>query len=62
MGFKVVNFYRYVFVLFVFLGAVIKLELVWSIGTIANACMALPNLIGLIVLSGVVGAIAVKKK
>ncbi len=62
MGFKVVNFYRYVFVLFVFLGAVIKLDLVWSIGTIANACMALPNLIGLIVLSGVVGAIAVKKK
>jgi len=62
MGFKVVNFYRYVFVLFVFLGAVIKLELVWSIGTIANAFMALPNLIGLIVLSGVVGAIAVKKK
>jgi len=62
MGFKVVNFYRYVFVLFVFLGAVIKLELVWSIGTIANACMALPNLIGLIVLSGVVGSIAVRKK
>ena len=62
MGFKVVNFYRYVFVLFVFLGAVIKLELVWSIGTIANAFMALPNLIGLIILSGVVGAIAVKKK
>lgn len=62
MGFKVVNFYRYVFVLFVFLGAVIKLDLVWSIGTIANACMALPNLIGLIVLSGVVGSIAVRKK
>jgi len=61
MGFKVVNFYRYVFVFFVFLGAVIKLELVWSLGTIANACMALPNLIGLIALSGVVGAIAVKK-
>ena len=61
MGIKVVNFYRYVFVLFVFLGAVIKLELVWSIGTIANACMALPNLIGLIALSGLVGAIAVKK-
>ena len=60
LGFKVVNFYRYVFVFFVFLGAVIKLELVWSIGTIANACMALPNLVGLIVLSGVVGAIAVK--
>lgn len=62
MGFKAVNFYRYVFILFVFLGAVIKLELVWSIGTIANACMALPNLIGLIVLSGVVGSIAVRKK
>ncbi len=36
----------------------IKLDLVWSIGTIANACMALPNLLGLIALSGVVGAIA----
>ena len=39
----------------------IKLDLVWSIGTIANACMALPNLIGLIALSGVVGTIALKR-
>jgi len=58
LGFRVVGAYRVIFVIFVFLGAVIKLELVWSVGTIANACMALPNLVGLIALSGIVGAIA----
>ncbi|MEA1996387.1 MAG: sodium:alanine symporter family protein [Gemmatimonadota bacterium] len=57
-GIRVVTFYRYLFVLLVFLGAVIKLELVWSIGTISNAFMTLPNLLGLVALSGVVGAIA----
>jgi hypothetical protein len=62
LGIKVVVPYRYIFVFFVFTGAVIKLDLVWSIGTIANACMALPNLVGLIALSGVVGAIAVNRK
>ncbi|OGG06200.1 MAG: hypothetical protein A3F83_15975 [Candidatus Glassbacteria bacterium RIFCSPLOWO2_12_FULL_58_11] len=62
LGMRVVNPYRYLFVIFVFTGAVIKLDLVWSIGTIANACMALPNLVGLIALSGIVGAIAVNRK
>ncbi|HUU28230.1 MAG TPA: sodium:alanine symporter family protein [archaeon] len=58
LGFRVVTFYRYLFVLLVFLGAVIKLELVWSIGTTSNVFMALPNLIGLVVLSGIVGSMA----
>jgi len=57
-GIRIAPLYRSVFVLFVFTGAVIHLDLVWSIGTTANAFMALPNLIGLIALSAVVGRIA----
>ena len=49
------------FVLLVFCGAVIKVEVVFSIGTISNAFMAMPNLIGLIILSGVVADIATHK-
>lgn len=55
---RIAPFYRSIFILFVFTGAVIHLDLVWSIGTSANACMAIPNLIGLIALSAVVGRIA----
>ncbi len=62
LGQRIVTFYRCIFILFVFIGAVIKLDLVWSLGTIANACMALPNLIGLIALSPVVGKIALKRR
>ncbi len=62
LGLRIVTFYRFVFILFVFIGAVIKLDLVWSLGTIANACMALPNLVGLIALSGVVGTIALGRR
>ncbi|MFH1071529.1 MAG: sodium:alanine symporter family protein [Candidatus Glassbacteria bacterium] len=62
LGLKVIRIYRSIFIIFIFTGAVIKLELVWSIGTIANACMALPNLVGLVALSGVVGAIAFARK
>ncbi|MFC1614492.1 alanine/glycine:cation symporter family protein, partial [Gemmatimonadota bacterium] len=58
LGIRVVKFYRYLFVLLVFCGAVIKVEVVFSIGTISNVFMALPNLIGLIFLSGVVAEIA----
>lgn len=60
-GSRIIPVYRLMFVSFAFLGAVIKLELVWSIGTTANAFMALPNLVGLIALSGVVGSIAMKR-
>ncbi len=40
----------------VFLGAVLNLPLVWSFADIANALMAVPNLIALLLLSGVVVA------
>ena len=46
--------YRLVFSLVVYVGAVLSLELVWTFSDIANGLMALPNLIGLLLLSGVV--------
>jgi len=58
LGIRVVKFYRYLFVMLVFCGAVIKVEVVFSVGTISNVFMAMPNLIGLILLSGLVAEIA----
>ncbi|HEU5129890.1 MAG TPA: sodium:alanine symporter family protein [Glycomyces sp.] len=46
--------YRVVFVLVAYLGAVTSLDLVWAFSDIANGLMALPNLIGLVILSPVV--------
>ena len=50
-GIKYLIYYKYVWVAFVFIGAVVKLETVWNFSDIMNALMALPNLIGLIWLS-----------
>jgi AGCS family alanine or glycine:cation symporter len=48
--------YRLVYVATVFVGAGMNLGLVWTIADIFNALMAIPNLIGLVFLSGVVVA------
>lgn len=49
--------YKCVFITFAVLGAVTKdLNLVWDLSDIFNALMAIPNLIGIIGLSGVVAA------
>lgn len=49
--------YRALFCVMVFVGSVIsKLELVWSFADVMNGLMALPNLVGLLGLSGVVVA------
>ena len=45
--------YRVIFSIFVFIGATVALDIVWSFSDIANALMAIPNLICLLVLSGV---------
>ena len=45
--------YRYVWVIFVFIGSIVKLEIVWNFSDAMNALMAVPNLIGLILLSGI---------
>ena len=46
--------YRVIFCIVVFIGAGVKLQLVWSIADVFNGLMALPNLIGLLALSGVI--------
>jgi len=51
-GEKHILFYRYAWIVFVFVGAQIKLEMVWNFADAMNALMAVPNLIGLILLSG----------
>jgi len=51
---KAVKPYRVVFVVFVALGAMMKLEVVWRISDIMNGMMAFPNLIGLLGLSGII--------
>ncbi len=54
LGSKSIKPYRLLFSIVVFFGAIAKLELVWTLSDAMNALMALPNLIGLIVLSMVV--------
>ncbi|QOV09363.1 alanine/glycine:cation symporter family protein [Viridibacillus arvi] len=46
--------YRIIFVGFVYIGATIPLDIVWTFSDVANGLMAIPNLIGLIGLSGIV--------
>ena len=57
-GEKAVNRYRWVFLAFLVFGAVIQLESVIGFSDIANALMALPNLIALIALSPVVAMLS----
>jgi AGCS family alanine or glycine:cation symporter len=44
--------YRIVYCLFVAIGAMVRLELVWLLADMMNALMAIPNLIGLLGLAG----------
>jgi AGCS family alanine or glycine:cation symporter len=53
-GVKAVMPYRLVFVCFVGVGAVAKLSLVWNISDTLNGLMAVPNLVGLLLLTPVV--------
>lgn len=46
--------YRAIFVLVVFVGATTQLEVVWNFSDVMNGLMALPNLIGLLILSGLI--------
>ena len=46
--------YRGVFIVAVFVGAIVQLAIVWNLADIANAFMAVPNLIALIFLSGII--------
>ena len=48
--------YRFLYILAIFIGPFMTVEAVWTIADIFNALMALPNLIALLALSGVVVA------
>jgi AGCS family alanine or glycine:cation symporter len=54
LGIKAVKPYRYLFTVFVLVGAVSELETVWSVADLFNALMAFPNLVGLLVLTPVI--------
>lgn len=56
LGTKSILPYRILFVIAVVIGSTMKLSLVWNIADIMNGLMAVPNLIGLLGLSGVVVA------
>jgi AGCS family alanine or glycine:cation symporter len=53
-GMKITYPYRILFILLTFVGALVSIEVVFFIGDIANAFMAFPNLVGLLLLSGLV--------
>lgn len=55
-GNRGITIYRIVFSAFVLVGAVSKLSVVWDIADTMNGLMAIPNLIGLLFLSGVIAA------
>lgn len=53
-GEKFIFFYRIMYTLIVIPGAALKMEMVWNVADIMNGLMAIPNLIALIGLSGVI--------
>lgn len=55
-GVKGIKPYRYIFIILVAMGAFLKLDLIWILADIVNGLMAIPNLIALVGLSGVIVA------
>ena len=53
-GTKIIKPYRLLWVVAIFIGAIMKLELVWTFADVLNGLMALPNLVALLLLSPVV--------
>ncbi len=54
LGEKSIRPYRILFVIFVGVGAVLKLDLVWALADMFNGLMAFPNLVALLMLTPVV--------
>jgi AGCS family alanine or glycine:cation symporter len=46
--------YRLLFIAAVFVGSILSLSLVWNLSDIANALMAIPNLLSILLLSGII--------
>src|SRR5574344_525766 len=54
IGKKWIKYYRIIYIIAVFIGSIMSLTIVWNIADCMNALMAIPNLISLIFLSGVI--------
>ncbi len=54
--------FQVIYMVFVYLGAVMSLDLVWNLSDLCNACMAVPNIICLWMLKGVIIDQTVRKK
>jgi AGCS family alanine or glycine:cation symporter len=52
-GRRSIVFYRIIYILLAYAGATMSLALVWNLADIMNALMAVPNLVSLLLLSGV---------
>lgn len=50
-GSRAVKGYRVIYICFVMLGTIASLDLVWAVSDVFNALMAIPNLIGILLLS-----------
>lgn len=53
-GNKIIKPYRYMWVIFVMIGSVLSLNIVWTFSDITNALMAIPNLVSLLLLNKVI--------
>lgn len=53
-GKKIIIYYKIIWVIMIYIGAVVNLSLVWNLSDVTNALMAIPNLVSLLLLSGVV--------
>ena len=47
------RFYRILYIVMLFFGSIINLDIIWNIADCMNALMAIPNLVALLLLSGV---------
>ena len=54
MGERFILPYRILFIVAIFFGALRSLDFVWGLSDVMNGLMALPNLVGLLLLSGVI--------
>ena len=53
-GKRSIRYYRIIWLIVCFVGCIMSLHIVWNIADIMNAMMALPNLVSLLLLSGVI--------
>ncbi len=53
-GTTIIIYYRVVWIIAIFVGAVVELKLVWTFADVLNGLMALPNLVALLLLSPIV--------